>query len=597
MNIQESKLKLEKFHKRIILLILIFLIVIARFYFSTIHEILGFLIYSLIILILILAINSIPFIGLITSLRLNINNLNNILLNDLSLTQNNLITWWFKLSIFISFLVQIFVDYKIISFIFYILGFGKYNIRTLSKFKNYALINCNIIDGKKNSDIIYNGIILVENIYSKNESKSEKFVDENNSFNIDSNFIGIIKAVGIKDNVKIPESYKIIDLKNKFVLPGLINAHAHLIGSGKPSGIFKLKPEFIEKIIFLLESKIVQSIIFKLMKKNVRISLNAGITTIRCLGDAKFLDVKLRNKINQNKILGPRLLVAGETICTTGGHGSLYGNVADSKTEFKKHVRNNISKGVDLIKIISTGGVMDAQKVSDAGKPQMTIDEIEVVTSEAHRANLKVAAHCESTKGIEEALIAGVDTIEHGAPLNSKIIELFKNNPKSLNGYSVLIPTIMTGMPLALLMPRITKITPNSYESAKIVFNGSLEGLKMAYKSGIKLGIGNDASVPFNTHYNIWKEIKYFSKFTGIKSQEAIYIATLGNAEILGIDKITGSIELNKSADMIVLDYNPLEDIESLSKIRFVIIKGMIIKNPKLKKIKKVEKLSKYIDI
>ncbi|MHA1341316.1 MAG: amidohydrolase family protein [Promethearchaeota archaeon] len=577
----ELRNQMQMFRRRIISIFVVAITIIGWIQYKNINDLVGFWIFLILSMLFITLIGILPVLGAVLLIDYGFSFIKSELIGIISISNNFLIELWVRLLLFFGFMLQIYINIKLIIIILGLLGTGKNNPRRLCKFHDYALINCNILVGNKNSSIINDGAILVENIRQKNKHSNK----------VKGEFIGIIKAVGKRSEITIPKTYNQIDLKGAYVLPGLINAHAHLAGSGKPSRIFKLNDEIMEKFVFLLNSKFATKFLFKIMKKHAFNALNAGVTTIRCLGDPSFLDVKLRDKIIRNKILGPRLVVAGKSICATGGHGSLFGYIADSATELRKHIRYNIRKGVDLIKLISTGGVMDARQVGEAGRPQMTVEEIEAAAFEAHRANIKVSAHCESTKGIEEALMAGVDTIEHGAPLSQKAIELFKNNPKSLEGYSAFIPTISAGMGLATLPMNSTKITPMSFENAKLIHRGSIEGLIQAYENGIKLGIGNDASVPFNTHYNIWKEIKYVMNYTGMSAIEAIYYGTLGNAEILGIDDITGSIEPNKSADMIVVSRDPIDDIDALSDIKHVIIRGMFLKKPKVKKIKLIEKL------
>jgi imidazolonepropionase-like amidohydrolase len=354
--------------------------------------------------------------------------------------------------------------------------------------------------------------------------------------------------------------------------------------------IMNVSDELMEFGSRLLKNKLVQFILKRILRKNAINALNAGITTLRTMGDPEYLDVKLRKEIREGKLIGPRLLVSGPGICTTGGHGGAMSHVADSVPEIRKAVRKNLRNEVDLIKILSTGGVMDARNIGEAGRPQMTVEEIETACFEAHRANLLVATHCESTKGIKEALKGGVDTIEHGAEIPDELVPLFKNNPNSLRGYTALISTLSAGMGLATLDTETTKITDIKFKNAKLIEEGMIKGFQKAYKQGIKLGCGTDASVPFSTHYGFWKELKYYTLYSDMSAKEAIHLATLNNAEILGIDDITGSIEIGKSADLLVVKGNPREDITHLSHVKHVFIRGKFIKNPKIKKVKEVEK-------
>ncbi len=375
-----------------------------------------------------------------------------------------------------------------------------------------------------------------------------------------------------------------------YILPGLINIHCHLTSNGKPMNIVNVSDEVMELGARLLKKRLIRVFIKKVMAKNALNALNAGVTTLRSMSEPEYIDVKLRKEIEKGKIMGPRLIVAGKGICITGGHGGPMAFNVDSIPEIRKAVRKNLRNEVDWIKILSTGGVMDARKIGEAGRPEMTSEEIETACFEAHRGGLMVATHCQSTQGIKEALLGGVDTIEHGAKITDDLIPLFKKNPKSLRGYTTLIPTISAGMGLSTLPIKITKITQVKFENAKVVQLGMINGLQKAWKEGVKFGAGTDASVSFSTHYNVWKELKYFMKYTGMSAQEAIYYGTKGNAELLGIDNITGSIKVGKSADLQVVTGNPIENIDNLGSVVKVLMQGHVINHPKIKKVKKVEK-------
>ena len=472
------------------------------------------------------------------------------------------IVWYWTVSV-IGILVNIMLMDKILS-----------KLKKLKKKepkKNLAIINCSIIDGNIDSKLITNGIILVKNIVEEGEKP------------------GIITAVGKNDDIEIPKDYKIIDLKGKFILPGLINAHCHIFGSGKPTKLMEIDTEKLKKIAKILETPLGKYYMMRSMKKHALISLNAGVTTLRSMGEPMYFDIKLRKKIEKGEIIAPRLLCAGRGICPTGGHGEWFGFAVDDTGEIRKAVRRNIRNEVDHIKILSTGGVMDARMVGEAGRPQMTIEEIKIACIEAHRGNLLIATHCESTEGMKEALLGGVDTIEHGAEITDDLVEMFKNNPKSLRGYTAVVPTMSAGMGLATLPAKDTKITPIKRENAKIIEIGMIKAIQRAYKESIRFGVGTDASVPYVPHYDLWKELIYLVKYTGMSNQEAIYYATKNNAEIIGIGDITGSIEVGKSADLQIIPGNPFEKLDYLGQVSMVIIGGNVIKNTKVKKFKKLK--------
>ncbi len=475
--------------------------------------------------------------------------------------------FWYWLVIILGILLEIIFMIIIISFI------KKVKNREKVAKANLALINCNIIDGNKHSKVISNGVILIKNLVESGQIP------------------GLIEKIGTQTDIIIPSDYKKINLNGSFILPGLINAHCHLFGNGKPMKIMNLSDSAMKKLMRILATPIGVILVKNRMKSNVINALNAGVTTLRTMGDPFYFDVKLRKKIEVGRFVGPRLLVSGLGLCPTGGHGGMLGFVADDKGEIRKRIRQNAREEVDHIKILSTGGVMDAKMIGEAGRPQMTVEEIETACYEAHRANLLVATHCESTDGMKEALEGGVDSIEHGADIPDNLIPFFKSNPKSLRGYTAVTPTISAGMALATLHYKDTKITPIKFENAKLIEKGMIRCLQKAYQNNIRFACGTDASVPYSTHYGVWKELKYYLKYTNMSAQEAIYFATKNTAEVIGIDKITGSIEVGKSADLQIVQENPLENIDALGKVSMVLIRGHLIKHPKVKKIKKLEKV------
>ena len=244
----------------------------------------------------------------------------------------------------------------------------------------------------------------------------------------------------------------------------------------------------------------------------------------------------------------------------------------------------------DLIKLMITGGVLDAKKKGEPGELKMSPEIINAASKRAHELGYKVAAHVESPLGVKLALENGVDTIEHGAKLDDDIIKLFKERNASL------ITTISPAIPLAKFDRSVTRATELTQYNGNIVFEGIVSASKSCIENNIMVGLGTDTACPFVTHYNTWRELAYFSKYVKADNKEAIYHATLQNAIIAGIDKVTGSIEVNKSCDLLIVDKNPLDDLSNLRKPSMVIFRGKIIKNPKVKKFKYVEEeLDKHL--
>ncbi|TXT62890.1 MAG: Amidohydrolase (modular protein) [Promethearchaeota archaeon] len=566
MKEQNSRNKLFRLNGIGFFYILVIVAILAWMTYGSLQGVLGMLSYIFIGLL-----NAYPWIIPFIGIPLGILNLLGIIGPDMFELTGSLAyvdpSWmvilWYVVIIVLSIIVNVLLT------VLTILKIVKLRRKKTSPTKNYALINCTIIDGNKDSEPISEGVILIQNTTESDDGVS-----------------GRIIGIGRESTITIPSDYKKIDLKGMFVLPGLINAHCHLTGSGKPTFLVKLSDKWLYRIIRILDTPLGRILLKRMMKKNALNALHAGVTTMKTMSDPIYMDLEVRDEINEGNIIGPRLLCSGKGICVTGGHGGAMAYLADSVPEIRKAVRKNLREKVDFIKILSTGGVMDAERVGEAGRPQMTIEEIETACIEAHRGNLLIASHCESTEGIEEALKGGVDSIEHGAEIKDSQIQLFKNNSRSLRGYTYLVPTISAGMGLASLPKEETKITAVKQQNAVLIEEGMIKGLQKAYKEGIRIGVGTDASVPYSLHYHLWKELMYFIRYTGMSNQEAIYYATKNNAELLGIEEETGSIEEGKFADLIVVNTNPLESIDALATIEHVFIKGYFIQNPKIKAVK-----------
>ncbi len=415
----------------------------------------------------------------------------------------------------------------------------------------YALTNCIILNGKKDMEPLTGYSIIVK------DGKIENITNE--------------KIEGIK----------IIDLKHKYVLPGLINMHVHLPGSGMPKDTSKQNKESVNK---LLSHKFTRYIVYKLCANFAKTELLSGVTTIRTVGGLSNIDSKIRDNINKGKLKGPRILASNMALSVPNGH--MAGVLAYEATDVDSAIKyiDKISETKpDLIKLMITGGVLDAKKKGEPGELKMSPEIINAASKRAHELGYKVAAHVESPLGVKLALENGVDTIEHGAKLDDDIIKLFKERNASL------ITTISPAIPLAKFDRSVTRATELTQYNGNIVFEGIVSASKSCIENNIMVGLGTDTACPFVTHYNTWRELAYFSKYVKADNKEAIYHATLQNAIIAGIDKVTGSIEVNKSCDLLIVDKNPLDDLSNLRKPSMVIFRGKIIKNPKVKKFKYVE--------
>ena len=353
------------------------------------------------------------------------------------------------------------------------------------------------------------------------------------------------------------------DLKDSYVLPGLMDAHVHLAQEYVPKAErdLKVEPEF--NAIFAAANAIK--------------TLNAGFTTVRNVGDGGMETISLRNAINKGIVPGPRILTSGKTIATTGGHGDptnglptdLYEpptpeeGVVDSFEDIKKAVRQRYKDGTDGIKITATGGVLSVAKSGE--NPQFTNNELEALISIAKDYGLWVAAHAHGKEGMLRAVNAGVTSIEHGTFMDSEVMDAMKKNG------TYYVPTILAGEWVAekskidnffpeLVRPKAAKIGPQI-----------LDTFTKAHKYGVKIAFGTDSGV--SAHGDNWQEFALMVK-GGMSPLETIQSATLETAKLFRLENEIGKIRTGFSADIIALRDNPLENIESLKDISFVMKEG-----------------------
>ena len=385
------------------------------------------------------------------------------------------------------------------------------------------------------------------------------------------------------------EGYKIIDLNGKYLMPGLVNMHVHLAGNGKP----QKKQRDNEKLVkTIMSTALTRSIAYKMVSGFAKTELMSGVTTIRTVGGLADFDTKLRDDILKGKKAGPRIIAANQGISVPGGH--MAGSVAiaaRSVDEALEILEKGKSEGIDIVKLMITGGVLDAKEKGVPGELKMPPETVKAICEKAHAEGYKVAAHVESTEGVKVALENGVDSIEHGAKPTGEIIELFKKR------HAFLCTTISPALPYALFDRSVSNASDIEKYNGKIVFEGIIACAKAAIENDIPVVLGNDVGCPWITQYDFWRELYYFHKYVGVTNAFALYSATSLGAEMAGIGSETGTIEEGKFADMIVTAKNPLDDLRALRRIETVIARGKVYDKPKVKINKRVEReLDKYLD-
>ncbi|WP_158584441.1 amidohydrolase family protein [Lachnotalea sp. AF33-28] len=421
---------------------------------------------------------------------------------------------------------------------------------------NYVFTHVNLITGEEDRDVIED-----MHVYVKDD-----------------------KIVALEQgNSPVRDSYQTVDARGRYLMPGLINLHAHLFGTGKPSKTLGGGRQQ-KMVVSFASTRLGGHVLDKMLKENMEQALYSGVTTVRGVGDLFYSDVRLRDRIEKGTALGPRLLVSGPAVTVPGGHGDgTFAVTSADPAGIRQLVAQNAKHRVDLIKICVTGGVMDAKKKGEPGELKMSLEQTKAACEEAHRLGYKVASHTESPEGVIVALKGGVDTVEHGSLLDQEAVELFQERK------SALICTLSPALPLASLPPSKTKLNELCVYNSRVILDNMVEGVKTALAHDIPVGLGTDASCPFATQYNMWRELWYFKTYAGVSNEFAVHTATLKNAQILGIDEITGSIAPGKSADLIVLKENPYKDLRALRSVDAVMVRGRLTDCPKVKKNEEIE--------
>jgi imidazolonepropionase-like amidohydrolase len=379
-----------------------------------------------------------------------------------------------------------------------------------------------------------------------------------------------IQSVGPAGAASIPKGATVIDLSRSTVLPGLIDCHTHL----------GARADRYDEIYFFKDTPFQSAFAATV---NARKTLEAGFTSVRDVGSLPFLAVDLRNSINEGLIPGPRIVASGPGISITGGHGDLNNfspqtrvtmfpeerdfQIADGVDQIRHVVRAQVKYGVDVIKILATGGVLS--KGDSPGAPQFTPEELKAAADEAHMAGRKIAAHAHGTQGIKNAILAGIDSIEHASLIDDEGIRLAKEHGVYLvmdiyNDDYILGKAVEFGLP------------KENVEKEKKIGKVQRENFERAVKGGAKMAFGTDAGV--YPHGDNAKQFFYMVKF-GMTPAQAIRAATSNAADLIGRAKDVGTVEAGKYADLIAVSADPLQDVRALENVGFVMKGGEVYKD------------------
>jgi imidazolonepropionase-like amidohydrolase len=414
--------------------------------------------------------------------------------------------------------------------------------------KTYVLKAARLFDGKSNA-LVTPGVVVVTD--------------------------GKIVAAGT--SAAIPAGSEMIDLGDATLLPGFIDAHTHLT--------MMYNEDYKQERLDRLEKTIAERALDASV--NARVTLLAGVTTVRDVGSSDYLDVGLRNAIRNGKVPGPRMLVTVHALSATGGHcdfsqgyrEGLFGHesgplegVVNGADQARYAVRLDHKYGADMIKVCATGGVLSP--TDDVDTPQLTQEELNAIVDEAHALRRKTAAHAHGAEGAKRAIRAGIDSIEHGTFLDDEALDMMKQRG------TFLVPTLMAVQGLQEKIDKGTYIPPAILAKAKAAIASIRQTFQRALAKGVKIGLGTDAAV-----YPHGRNVEEFHQMTdlGMKPIDALKAGTSMDAELLGLADKIGTLEAGKIADVVAVPGDPVQNIRQTEHVFFVMKEGVIYKNEKAK--------------
>jgi len=341
-----------------------------------------------------------------------------------------------------------------------------------------------------------------------------------------------------------------VDVGDRLVTPGFIDSHVHVC----------VDPYNFHLINDPVEMTLV-------IQENLQTLLSHGILYIRDVGAPAGYLKTIKKMVETGHIQGPDMKIAGQAICATGGHGWAMSKESNSKEDICRYVRENIKDGVDLIKLMVTGGINTPG--NEMAPLELTEEEIRAGVEEAHRRGRKVAVHTHGRTGIEVALKCGADSIEHGLLMDAELAELAKEKG------AYLVPTLSAPY-FAAIQGLKKDPSSKSFLKSKEVLELHQKNVLNAYRTGVKLAMGTDSGTPFNGFETVLEELVLLNQI-GIPAEDVFRIATAGSAELLDISSTHGTLEPGKQASFIVFEQDPLEDIETVRNIYKVYKNGIAV--------------------
>ena len=346
------------------------------------------------------------------------------------------------------------------------------------------------------------------------------------------------------------ERSRTVEAAAPFVIPGMVNCHAHLTLDGGTD--------------FTAETHQADALGALKAFKNARALLRAGVTTVRDLGANGVMVIEVGRAIEHGVVEGPRIIAAGRGITNTGGHGAEVGRVADGPDEVRRATREQIADGASVIKIFSTGGVLGEGAGPELS--QYTVEETRAAVEEAHKAGLRITTHAHGAEGMRIATEAGVDSIEHATLLDQKTIRVIKDRDVAL------VPTFSA---LKAILGKEDQLPAQARERAKSVAAKHVEGVRAAHKAGVRIAAGTDSGTPFNRHEAYAFELVYLTE-AGLSREEALVAATSRAADVVGRPK-AGRIAAGMWADLVFVSGDPTRDLKVTQSPKAVWVRGALV--------------------
>lgn len=352
------------------------------------------------------------------------------------------------------------------------------------------------------------------------------------------------RIVSVESNTSLPATLATFEFPDCTLLPGLIDAHVHLC----------MNPDSV-----MSDARTVDPARLAIQgAANALATLQGGVTTVRCVGTAANVDLVIRDAVRAGQIPGPDIVAAGRVIAMTGGHGHQMAIEADGVASIVQAVREQVKSGADVIKLMVTGGVLTPG--GRPGMPQLLPEELHAAITVAHRAGRRVCGHAEGPEGVRDAVVAGIDSIEHGYFVaDDPLFAAMQEHP------TWLVPTLVA---YAAILDLRDSLPLEAVTNAELAIERHRESFRHALAAGIPIAMGSDAGTPGNPHGENWREVVHMVS-QGMAVERAIHAATVEAARLLGLAD-TGAIEPGYAADLLVVAGDPMADVMALGQTRAV---------------------------